>query len=136
MSKYNLKMPQINECSHSGYVCADFELKYTPKTKENPEGLSRVTFMIACDYGYGEKKTTTFWSVKAWGRTAERCASELRKGAPVVVYGKDVMEEWVSSECVEGAKKLTPTILARSVNCLAWLNEPEPDTTGADDVPF
>ena len=130
MSKYKLKMPQVNSITLSGYVTADIDLKYTTGNKP------WVSFRIASDHGFKENKTTSFWSVKAWGKTAERCAEELCKGAPVVATGKAIIEEWVSSECVAGVKKLTPTILASSVNCLAWLNEPEPDATEEDDVPF
>jgi single-stranded DNA-binding protein len=130
MSKYNLRMPQVNSTTLSGYVTAGIDLKYTKGNKP------WVSFRIASDHGFKENKTTSFWSVKAWGKTAERCASELCKGAPVIITGETIIEEWIGKEDQAGAdKRLTPTILARSVNCLAWLNEPEPGAT-EDDVPF
>jgi len=42
---------------------------------------------VACSCGYGQRKTTSWWSVEVWGKPAE-WAAELRKGTHVTVFGE------------------------------------------------
>ncbi|MEO0467605.1 MAG: single-stranded DNA-binding protein [Pseudomonadota bacterium] len=43
----------------------------------------------------GERKEKTTWhSVEAWGRTAENCATYLRKGSKVLVEGSYLCDEY------------------------------------------
>ena len=64
--------------------------------------------------------------------------NHLRKGYPATVKGKLVIEEWVSSEATGDAKKLTTTIKAFQIDCLAWETEEITATEQQqeDDVPF
>lgn len=42
--------------------------------------------------------TTTWWTVKAWNDRARNIAASLRKGDPVVVFGRPRAEVWESDE--------------------------------------
>ena len=42
--------------------------------------------------------TTTWWTVKAWNDRARNIAASLRKGDPVVVFGRPRAEVWESEE--------------------------------------
>ncbi len=82
-------------------------------------GEHDVTSMrVACNTGWGEAKTTTWWSVDVWGRPAE-WVGKLRKGAAVTVIGEAYARAWKDKN---GAERLTPSIRASGVH---WHERPE-----------
>jgi len=146
----NLKLPQINEVRMAGRLTRDAELKYTQS------GMALVKNSIAVDRGFGEKKTTEFYEVKAWKEKAEKFAPQMRKGMAVIINGSLTMERW---ETKEGAVKEKPCIDVYQMHCLEWdddagstqktspraaqdahseakSNGYQPQTDPEDDIPF
>ena len=128
----DLKMPQINNLTITGRLCFDGELRYAAT------GTAYARNRLAVDDGFGEKKTTSFFSVVAFRKTAE-ILSELGRGAPVAIEGSvfiNVREK--GSETVE-----QPEIRCNRIHALSWDSmepkpqperDPEPETD--DDLPF
>ena len=112
----NLKMPQLNTVQLSGRLVRDAEMKYTST------GKALLKNAIAVDQGFGDKKTTEFYNIKAWEKTAERIEPLVRKGAPVIISGRLTMERWENREGVVVEK---PCIDVYQLNTLEW-----PDDNG------
>jgi single-strand DNA-binding protein len=131
-----LKQPQINECTISGRLASEVK-----DVQYSPSGSAYTSFRMASDDGFGDRKSTSFWTVKAFGKCAERCGSDsaMVKGSPVVVHGRAVIDEWQTSA---GEKRTTPTIKASSVSCLVWPDDLQQGTFGQqmeppeEDMPF
>lgn len=64
-----------------GRVASDVEMRYTG------DGTPFTTFSMAVDVGYGDNKTTHWYRVTAWRKTAEIAAQYLKKGREVLVEG-------------------------------------------------
>lgn len=58
-----------------------------PKVFEAKSGKI-VSFSVATDSGWGEKKTTIWENVKVFGKLADVCATYVKKGMLVYVEGK------------------------------------------------
>ena len=137
----NLKLPQINEVRMAGRLTRDADLKYTQS------GMALVKNSIAVDRGFGEKKTTEFYEIKAWKEKAEKFASQMRKGIAVIINGSLTMERW---ETKEGAVKEKPCIDVYQMHCLEWnddmnsaaqtsprpAQDAQPQPEPEDDIPF
>ena len=54
---------------------------------------------------------TSWWQVTAFGRAAEACAEQLRKGDLVIVMGKVKQREWEK----DGVKRVTAEVTADEV---------------------
>jgi single-strand DNA-binding protein len=134
----DLKMPQINNLVISGRLVYDGELK------TGASGANYSRNRLAADEGYGEKKTTSFFAVVAFGKVAEKLAA-MRKGAPIYAEGKVRMNKREKGDTVEEY----PEITLYRVDCLTWDNEPAdlektqprasqapPASTEQDDIPF
>jgi single-strand DNA-binding protein len=83
----------FNQAILMGYLCADPELKYTPK------GTAVCQFDIAVNHAWkneaGEQKEETlFMQVQAWGRQGETIAQYLKKGSPLHVVGRLKLDKW------------------------------------------
>lgn len=72
-----------NKWIGTGRMVKDPELKFT-----QGKGNAVVTFTIAVDDGFGDKKTTDFIPVVVWGKAAEAVANNCAKGSKVLVNGK------------------------------------------------
>ena len=137
----NLKLPQINEVRMAGRLTRDADLKYTQS------GMALVKNSIAVDRGFGEKKTTEFYEIKAWKEKAEKFASQMRKGIAVIINGSLTMERW---ETKGGAVKEKPCIDVYQMHCLEWsedaptspptspraAQDAQPQPEQEDDIPF
>jgi single-strand DNA-binding protein len=110
----DLKMPQVNNVIISGRLVYDGELK------TSGGGTSYARNRLAVDEGFGEKKTTSFFAVVAFGKVAEKLAA-MRKGAPVYAEGRIRMNKREKGDVVEEYAEIT---LYR-VDCLTWDNEPD-----------
>ena len=84
MSK-ELKFPRINNLILSGRLTRDPELRYTST------GKAFTKLSLAFDRSYKKNgewvQEASFVDVTVWEKTAEKCASELTKGSPVMVEG-------------------------------------------------
>lgn len=91
----------MNSISFDGRVVADAELRYTPS------GDPVLSFRVASDIGYGERKSTNWFQCQIWGKRAESIKDYLMKGQQVTVYGALMLREW---EDKEGIKRLSPDV--------------------------
>lgn len=93
----------MNKITADGRIVADAEVRYTPGS----EPIPICGFRMASDVGFGDKKTTNWFSCTIWGKRGESVAPYLLKGMPVTVYGTLTLREWTNEE---GIKQLSPDI--------------------------
>lgn len=90
-----------NKISFAGRLAADAEVKFLPN------GDPLCSFRVASDVGYGDKKTTNWFSCQIWGKRGEAVAPHLTKGQQVTVWGTLQLREWTNKD---GAKQLSPDV--------------------------
>ena len=100
-------MPQINFVILSGRLGRNPDLKYTPN------GKAVVNLSIANSRGYGEKQTTTWMDVTAWGKSAEFVAEKVKKGDEVIVQGFLEQQRWTDKEGVEKSRTIINTVFGK-----------------------
>ena len=81
-----LKFPNINSITISGRLVRDIDIRHTAKN------LPVASFCIAVNRFYRDEagnpvETASFVDVVAFGKTAEICQNQLKKGSPVLVQG-------------------------------------------------
>lgn len=91
----------MNSITFDGRVVADAELRYTPG------GDPVLSFRVASDIGFGDKKTTNWFACQVWGKRGESLKDYLTKGQQVTVYGQLTLREWQDKE---GIKRLSPDV--------------------------
>lgn len=91
----------MNHITFDGRLVADPELRYTPS------GEAILSFRVASDIGFGERKTTNWFSCQVWGKRGETLKNYLSKGKQVTVYGQLTLREWQDKE---GIKRISPDI--------------------------
>ena len=74
-----------------------------PALRKTPGGLSVTDLSVAANEERttreGKKvKQTCFADVAVWGKQAEACGAQLKKGSPVLVEGKLQFQQWESKE--------------------------------------
>ena len=57
-------------------------------TTRNTDSGDVTSFNMAVDHGFGDKKTTYWWSVSMWGKRGSALSPHLRKGSSVTVTGE------------------------------------------------
>ena len=112
----NLKQPQINSLIISGRLTA------YPEMKAVGQDNTVCNASLATDDGWGDKKKSIFLDCTAWGKTAE-IMGKLKKGSPVVVEGRIVMDEWKDKET--GVKRTKICMVVNRVHGLAWDDDGE-----------
>lgn len=90
-----------NKITFTGRLAADSELRYSSS------GDAICGFRVASDVGYGERKTTNWFSCQIWAKRGESLHPYLTKGTQVTVFGTLTLREWVNKE---GAKQLSPDV--------------------------
>ena len=70
----------MNVWTFSGRVGADAELRTTQS------GEKVLSFRVANDVGFGDRKTTQWVDCSMWGRRAESVANYVKKGDKVVMW--------------------------------------------------
>lgn len=89
----DIRIPRIN------YVCVVGTLTRDPELKSTPRGTQVCRMGIAVNRRFrttsGDwQEEATFINVSAWGATAERCATYLKKGYHIFVEGRLRSHEW------------------------------------------
>lgn len=97
----------MNSITFDGRVVADSELRYTPS------GEPVLSVRVASDIGFGEKKTTNWFSCQVWGKRGESLQQYLTKGQQVTVYGQLTLREWTDKENV---KRLSPDVRVNEIS--------------------
>jgi single-strand DNA-binding protein len=88
----------LNKIQIIGNICRP------PESRVTQSGLQACSFPVAVNEGTGDKKTTAFFDVTAFGKTAELCAQYLSKGQEVYVEGKIKLDEYTAKDGTQRAK--------------------------------
>ena len=88
----------MNVWTFSGRVGADAELRTTQS------GEKVLSFRVANDIGFGDRKTTQWVDCSFWGRRAEAVANYVKKGDKITVSGEVKLEEFQRRDGTPGSK--------------------------------
>ncbi|WP_046352691.1 single-stranded DNA-binding protein [Janthinobacterium sp. B9-8] len=91
----------MNKITITGRLGRDSELRALPN------GDPVLSFAVADDVGFGEKKHTQWFSCALFGKRAQALAAYLKKGQQIVVFGSLDLREWNDKE---GQKRTTPEV--------------------------
>jgi single-strand DNA-binding protein len=92
-----------------------------------------VSFRLGVSTGWGDKKTTSWWSVSCWGKTGEAVARILRKGAPVLVDGEPTIRLYEHN----GQQRTSADLRADCVTFLGGRQDaPSSHAPGDEEIPF
>ena len=97
----------MTNITFDGRLAADSELRHTNS------GEPVLTFRVASDIGFGERKATNWFSCQLWGKRGESLQNYLKKGQQVTVYGQLTLREWQNKE---GQKQLSPDVRVSEVS--------------------
>jgi|TARA_R110000824_G_scaffold94756_2_gene228388 single-strand DNA-binding protein len=75
-----------------------------------------VSTAVAFDHGYGERKTTTWVKVSAWGKTGELLA-RLTKGCRVSVSGETYTTNWTTKD---GEERQSLEMKISTITVIDW----------------
>ena len=95
-----------------------------PESRDTDYGAV-VSVSLAFDHGYGERKTTTWIRVSAWGKLGE-LLMRLQKGNRVQVSGEFYTSTWTDKDNVD---RTDLEIKASAITVIDW---PETDTRQAE----
>ena len=141
----DLRMPDLNKVFIAGNLTRDPELQYLQS------GTGLCKFGLAVNRRYrtkeGEQREETFFiNVTVWGKSAEYCGENLKKGKPVLVEGRLQGSEWEDKKT--GQKRTSLDIVADRVSQLSWEDRagggpsrprdarPVEEPAAEDDIPF
>lgn len=106
----------MNSITFDGRLAADAELRYTPS------GEPVLSFRVASDIGFGERKSTNWFSCQVWGKRGETLKNYLAKGQQVTVYGQLTLREWTDKE---GVKRTSPDVRVNELSLQGGKREDE-----------
>lgn len=85
----------MNSISITGRLTKDAELRYTGS------GKPVLSFSVASDYGYGEKKKANFFECGLWGERAEKVSQYMTKGQALTVAGELEIYKYQGKDGIE-----------------------------------
>lgn len=89
-----------------------------PETKKVNTGKNVTVFSVAVNHRFGFSESSedvSYFDVEAWEKQGEYCESRLKKGNPVIVWGRMKQERWKSSD---GTSRQKMKIVAEDVRLL------------------
>ena len=133
-------MPRLNRVILIGHLARDPEMRYTPN------GIAVTTFTLAVNRPKtkeGMEQQPDWISCVVWQKTAENCATFLRKGSKALVEGRIQTR---SFDDKEGNKRYITEVVGENVQFLSPKNQgnlsdepfsPRPPVNiSDDDLPF
>ena len=99
-----------------------------PETRDTEWGQV-VSVSVAFDHGYGERRTTTWARVSAWGKLGETLA-KLRKGNRVSVAGEIYTSEYMAG----GESRQDVEIKAHGITVIDWPDQADTGPGAEPDV--
>ena len=87
----------MNVWTFTGRLGADGELRTTQS------GEKVLSFRVANDVGFGERKTTQWVDCSVWGQRAASLAPHMTRGKAVVVAGELTLREFEKRDGTRGA---------------------------------
>lgn len=91
-------------------------LTYEPELRKTPNGVSVISFQIACDRNYqrsGEERKSDFIDCTAWRQTAEFIERYFHKGSMIAVEGSIQTENYTDKD---GNKRKQVQVVANNVS--------------------
>jgi single-strand DNA-binding protein len=90
-------MKDINRVLVLGRLGAD------PILRQTQTGIAVTSFSLATDYYLKTKNAseTTWHRIVVWGKSAEQCFAELRKGMPVFIEGNIRTRKYIAKDQME-----------------------------------
>jgi len=85
-----------------------------PEKRFTSGGTAVANFTIAVDDGFGEKKTTNWFQVTAWSKTAEFVDQYFKKGSKIAITGRLQEQTWQDKN--SGEKRSKVLIVAERVS--------------------
>lgn len=85
-----------------------------PEVRSTNSGKKVASFSIAVGEGFGDKQTTSWWNIVAWGDLADFTEKYLKKGKSVSVIGKLQSRSWDDKQ--SGQKKYITEINAKDIS--------------------
>lgn len=121
----------MNSITFDGRLGRDAELRYTQA------GEAILSFSVASDIGFGDRKTTNWFNCSVWGKRGESLAEYLKKGQQVTVYGQLTLRQY---EGRDGSKQMSPDVRVNEISLQGQRGddaggEPAPRHSAADVPP-
>ena len=123
----------MNKVYLVGNLTKDIKVRYTQSGK----AVAKVG--IAINQGYGDKKTTDFFNLVAWDKTAELMSKYLSKGSKILVEGRLKTNNYEDNK---GVKHSSVDVVVESVEFMdakkksASSNNYNAEDVDEDDMPF
>ncbi len=111
-------------------------ITHTPELRTTNSGISVLSFSIANETGYGEKRKTTFFDCIAWKSSAEFIAKYFGKGDMIAITGVITDSKYTDKQGNERTKK---EVTVNSVDFCGGRKSAENITTetpSEEDLPF
>ena len=90
-------------------LCMSFFVGRAVRTPElrhtTASNLAVATFTLAVDLGFGDKRKTNFFNMKAFGKPAESIGRYVKKGSKLVLVCQPNIETWTTKEGRKGSKE-------------------------------
>ena len=96
-----------------------------PESRSTPNGTKVVSFSVAVEKGFGDKKSTSWFNCVAFKDVAEFAEKYLKKGKGVLVTGDLQTRSW--DDKTTGQKRTTTEIIAYKIDFM--------DSGGKSDSP-
>ena len=106
-----------------------------PEVRNTSSGKTVANFTLAVDYGFGDRKTTSWIPVQVWEKTAEIVQKYTAKGSQVAVTGRLQQRSW---EDRDGNTRSVLEVVADKVDLLTKAkstSQSEFDDSPSDDEP-
>lgn len=85
-----------------------------PEIRATGSGKKVASFSLAVGEGFGDKATTSWWNIVAWGELAEFTEKYLKKGKSVSVIGRLTIRSW--DDKTTGQKKYITEVNAKDIS--------------------
>ena len=98
-------------------IIAGGRLGRDPEIRHTQAGKAVANFSVAVSEGPKDKQTTEWFSVVAWDKSAEFTEKYLKKGARVLVIGRQQTRKWADKE---GNTKTSVELVAENIQVIDW----------------
>lgn len=122
----------INQVNIGGNMTRDIELITAGDTLIGKVGLAVTESKKQKDGSWGDD--TQFFDITMFGKLAQRCADNLKKGDTIYVNGRLATDRWEK----DGEKRMKVYVIAQDIKFLRWGKDrakPAADS-GTDESPF
>lgn len=115
-----------------------------PETSVAKTGTAFSKLGVAINSGFGDKAEVLFIDATFFGKTAEFCEKNLKKGSPVLIRGRIKTESWEDKNT--GEKKYKTVVIGETLESLRRNSSSSSDSSDdgsvsiksfdADEMPF